>query len=88
MLSDQQIRQAVLGVYRIAGRVRLPLPAVICLTMQQLGTGYDDYLEHFHAIHKFIRSNWGNDGLFSRRRGIQGGIKVRAHVKLGKGCLL
>lgn len=82
MITQQQIKQAVLNTYRVIGRKRIPLPALICFAMRELRTNDKNYLEHFQVIHKFVRSNWSNDGLFSRRRGIKGGIKVRDRVTL------
>lgn len=80
--TELQIKQAVLKTYRVLGRTRIPLPGLICFVMREVGTNDSNYLEHFQAIHKFVRSNWGNDGLLSRRRGIKGGIKIRDKVKL------
>lgn len=80
--KDSDIEGALLNAYRRFGRVRIPLPALVSYAMRELGTSMDDHLDHFWLIHKFLRAHWGNKGLFSRRRGLEGGIKVRSHVKL------
>ena len=81
-MTQAQIRKATLDAYRRLGRVRIPLPALVCFALLQLGTSDETYLADFRRIHRFIRSQWGNNGLFSRRKGVAGGIKVRDRVRL------
>ena len=81
-MKQQAIKRALLNAYRKVGRIRIPLPALVCFAMRELRTNNRNYLEHFQEIHKFLRANWGNGGLFSRRRGLQGGIALRPHVNL------
>lgn len=81
--SKKQIREALLDAYRMHGRRRIPLPALVSFAMRKLGTSLEDHLNHFLLIHGYIRTNWGNNGLFSRRRGVEkGGIKIRDRVRL------
>jgi len=81
--SKRQIKKALLDAFRLHGRRRIPLPALVSFAMRKLGTTLTEHLDHFQLIHGFIRTNWGNDGLFSRRRGVEkGGIKVRDRVRL------
>lgn len=81
--TKKQIRKALLDAFRMHGRKRIPLPALVSFAMRQLGTTMQQHLDHFLLIHGYIRANWGNNGLFSRRRGVEkGGIKVRDRVKL------
>ena len=81
-MHDNQIRRALLDAYRRLGRVRIPLPALVCFAMRELGTSDATYLSDFRQIHSYIRSQWGNDGLFSRRKGVKGGIKIRDKIKI------
>lgn len=80
--KESDIKRVLLDAYREFGRVRIPLPALVAFAMRRLGVSLMDHVLMFPYIHGFIRSHWGNDSLFSRRRGRHGGIKIRDKVKL------
>lgn len=82
-LLDSEIKQALLKAYRVHGRKRMPLPMLVMCGLLYTKTPEKRYRQAFLEVHSFIRRNWGNNGLFHRRRGVEkGGIALRSHVKL------
>jgi hypothetical protein len=83
MLTDNQIRQAALQAYRTHGRQRMPLPMLVTCVLIECKVRPKKYRDAFLQIHTFIRNNWGNNGIFHRRRGVEkGGIAIRKRVQL------
>ena len=83
MLTDKQIKAALLKGYRIHGRQRMPLPMLVMCGLLYTNTPETRYRAAFLEVHSFVRRNWGNKGLFHRRRGVEkGGIALRKHVQL------
>lgn len=80
--TRDQLRLALLDAFlRMGIGMKLPLLALVTLTMQNLRTKDHEFMVHFRMIHAYLRTQWGNQGMFSRRRGLQGGISLRPKIQ-------
>lgn len=80
MISDRQIRDAVLAVFTKHGeKTRIPVPAVQALASQILGATQDNYKELVNRISTYLRRSNRNNGKYRILSGKNGGVGLRAH---------
>lgn len=66
-LTDKQIKQVILKLYKTHGNVRVSLGLLITLTLQHFEFPTAKYQTYFDKVDKYVRSHCGKNDLFSAK---------------------